>query len=385
MNGSVLYDSRTDEDEILISYIVPMYNTERYVLEAIDSISCGAGKDIEVIVVDDGSTDNSANIVLDWMHNALLPCMLIRQSNSGPSAARMLGLLYARGEYVGFCDSDDYVDVASFKKALLIAGIYECDIILLRSEVFDSITGESHDFYDTDTWDCILQGKAFAVVTAASAPALFRLEPNTNTRLIKREYLEKEKISFPLGIDYFEDFTFHVAQIASGNIFMYDKTGYYYRVNRVGKLTDQKSAKRFDVLKSVELAFQEAINRTVDIFGWSYIIYMACKVICITGQNILVKDRKIFFEKASELIQKSVDKKLYYTCVDILNNQERELLASLQVGAVDFLVKYASAGEIRFYEKIQLLLNKDYGGMSRRVLFNNYLSRIRLVKIWGKC
>jgi glycosyltransferase involved in cell wall biosynthesis len=385
MKCSLLYDSRNYGDEILISYIIPLFNTERYVLEAIESISCASGKDIEIIVVDDGSTDNSANIVLDWMRNALLPCVLIKQPNSGPSAARMLGISYARGEYIGFCDSDDFIDVAAFKKAISIAKSYECDVIFLRSVVFDSVTGESYDFYDTYWWDHILKDRGFAVVTATSAPAVFRLEPNANTRLLKRSFIEKERLSFPVGLDFFEDFTFHVAELAAAKIFMYDKTGYYYRVNRSGKLTEQKSAKRFDMLKSVDLAFKEASSRNVDLLGWSYIICIASRVMYWCGQNTLVKDRKRFFELATELIQKNVSKELYDTCMDtFIDKQERVLLSALKVGAVNFLVTHASEGRIRAIDTLPLMLSKDYGKASRDVVVKIFLFKVKSIFLYKK-
>ena len=384
MNGSVLYDSRTDEDEILISYIVPLYNTERYVLEAIDSISCSAGKDVELIVVDDGSTDSSVSVVSAWMHNAELPCLLLSQSNSGPSAARMLGLSYARGEYIGFCDSDDFIDVAAFKKGISVAKSYDCDVVLLRSVVFNSMTGESYDFYDTYWWDYILKNRSFAVVTASSAPAVFRLEPNANTRLIKRSFIESEKLSFPLGLDFFEDFTFHVAELASAKIFLFDKTGYYYRVNRAGKLTEQKSSKRFDMLKSAELAFKEASSRNVDQLGLVYIVCIACRVMYWCGQNTLVKDRKRFFELSSELIQRNVNKEIYAACMGIFEKEERVLLSALKVGAVNFLVTHASDGRIRAVDAMPLMLSKDYGDTARRVVAKMLLSKVRSKLIFNK-
>ncbi|AOS82829.1 hypothetical protein BIU88_00880 [Chlorobaculum limnaeum] len=290
----------------------------------------------------------------------------------------MLGLSYARGEYIGFCDSDDFVDVASFKKAISIAKNYQCDVILLRSVVFDSVTGESYDFYDTHWWDYILQEKAFAVVTAISAPAVFRLEPNANTRLLKRSFIEKENLSFPLGLDFFEDFTFHVAELAAAKIFMYDKTGYYYRVNRAGKLTEQKSTKRFDMLKSVDLAFKEASSRNVNMSGWAYIICIACRVMYWCGQNTLVKDRRRFFELSTELIQKNVSKELFCVCMEtFIDEQEKVLLSALKVGAVNFLVTHASAGRIRAVDTFRLLLSKDYGKEARRVVIKMFFSKVK--------
>jgi glycosyltransferase involved in cell wall biosynthesis len=89
--------------ESLISCIVPVFNGERYLSDALESILKQTYRPIEIIVVDDGSTDASADVV-DCYRGAL---RYVRQSNKGPAAARNLGLSIARGEFVAFLDQDD--------------------------------------------------------------------------------------------------------------------------------------------------------------------------------------------------------------------------------------------------------------------------------------
>lgn len=86
----------------MVSVIVPVYNNETYLGQAINSIMQQTYKDIEIIVVDDGSTDNSSKIAEDFEQ-----VKYIYQANSGPSAARNKGVSASRGEYIAFLDSDD--------------------------------------------------------------------------------------------------------------------------------------------------------------------------------------------------------------------------------------------------------------------------------------
>ena len=89
--------------KLLVSCIVPVFNGERYVAEALDSILAQTYRPLEIIVVDDGSTDGTAQIVAGYGKRV----RALRQSNAGPWAARNLGLSVAQGEFVAFLDADD--------------------------------------------------------------------------------------------------------------------------------------------------------------------------------------------------------------------------------------------------------------------------------------
>src|SRR5215510_949491 len=87
----------------LISCIIPVFNGARYLREAIESIFNQTYRPLEVIVVDDGSTDDTANIVASYGKQLIY----VRQANAGPGPARNLGLSVAHGEFVAFLDADD--------------------------------------------------------------------------------------------------------------------------------------------------------------------------------------------------------------------------------------------------------------------------------------
>ena len=93
----------------MISIIVPVYNSEKYLDECLKSIQKQSYRNFEVICVDDGSTDNSANIVNEYIKTDTR-FQLFTQSNSGVSAARNLGLSKVSGEFICFVDSDDIID-----------------------------------------------------------------------------------------------------------------------------------------------------------------------------------------------------------------------------------------------------------------------------------
>lgn len=111
---------------IKISIIIPVYNNEAFVERCLLSIITQSYKNIEIIVVNDGSTDNSEEKILAIKDERI---KYFYQNNSGPSAARNKGLDFSTGEYVGFVDSDDYIESSMFEKMLNIALFNNADIV----------------------------------------------------------------------------------------------------------------------------------------------------------------------------------------------------------------------------------------------------------------
>lgn len=125
---------------MLISVIIPMFNAEKTIYKCVNSILSSTFSNIEVIIVDDESRDDSINIVNKINDNRII---IVRQKNAGPSAARNLGLSLAKGEYIMFVDADDYIDKyaienlsKNIKKDMLI-GIKHTDVFKNKIELIN--------------------------------------------------------------------------------------------------------------------------------------------------------------------------------------------------------------------------------------------------------
>ncbi len=112
----------------LISVVVPVYNLENYIVRALDSILLQTYKNIEVIVVDDGSTDNSAEVIDEYARKHKDVVKTLHIKNSGVSVARMHGVLAAKGDWIGFIDGDDVVEPDMYERLIANAKKYEADI-----------------------------------------------------------------------------------------------------------------------------------------------------------------------------------------------------------------------------------------------------------------
>jgi len=185
-----------------ISVIVPLFNTESFVKDCLDSLVAQTFNDFEVIIIDDGSTDNSARIAAGYASSDAR-FRLIGQPNKGLSEARNTGLKIARGEYVTFVDSDDCVTPNFLELMLSIAKEQQADIVCCN---FQNVN-EEFKITESCTSDQILS-KTSTCLTAEKATAIALYQDSLPdysawNKLYRTSLWNNQK--FEAGI-YFEDF-----------------------------------------------------------------------------------------------------------------------------------------------------------------------------------
>jgi len=213
--------------KIKISIIVPVYNAERYLERCIESILAQTLKDIEIFLIDDGSSDNSWTTIQTYS-NTDKRIVAIQQKNSGAAVARNRGLELARGEYIGFVDSDDYVDRDYFEKLYRTAIETRADIsrAYVKSELETSDkyqiahSAEGYDiYYNVTSKARVLENK-------------LNLTSSNWLAIYKRSLIRKNNIRFVPEIRTGQDniFNLHVSYFANKVAFVDDPT--YYHMNR---------------------------------------------------------------------------------------------------------------------------------------------------------
>ena len=123
-----------------ISVIIPVYNVEKYLRECLDSVVNQTMRDIEIICINDGSTDNSLDILKEYAAKDDR-IIVINQTNGWLSAARNSGLKIARGEYIQFVDSDDYLELNACETAYKYALQYNADVVVFGYKNFPEQVG----------------------------------------------------------------------------------------------------------------------------------------------------------------------------------------------------------------------------------------------------
>lgn len=174
-----------------VSIIVPVYNVEKYIEKCLESLVNQTLEDIEIIIVNDGSKDNSKEIVEKYIEKYPKKILYLEKENGGLSDARNFAIPYAKGEYIAFLDSDDYVELNMYEDMYKIAkneesDMVECDFIWEYSDKSKIDTGE------------IYHGKH---------EMLEKIRVVAWNKLIKKSILDKTKVIFPKGYRY-EDIEF---------------------------------------------------------------------------------------------------------------------------------------------------------------------------------
>ena len=180
---------------IKISVIVPVYNVEHVLERCLEYLVHNTYKNLEIIIVDDGSTDGSAKIYSNYAKKDKR-IKIIKQKNSGPANARNAGMSVATGQYIHFCDSDDFVDLDYYERMVQAADMTDSDIICGNVDEKGFIFPEFHNVkIYTDLKDKI------SVTAAYYFNVVWRF-------LYKREFLVKNNILFPVNCFWGEDTIF---------------------------------------------------------------------------------------------------------------------------------------------------------------------------------
>ena len=141
-----------------VSVIIPVYNVEKYLRECLNSVVNQTLKDIEIICVNDGSTDNSLAILQEYAKNDKR-IVLINQENKNAGAARNTGLAHATGEYLSFLDSDDFFELNMLEEMYNSAKENSLDIVICDYDKYNTVEKiykAPKKTLTTDSWDGII-------------------------------------------------------------------------------------------------------------------------------------------------------------------------------------------------------------------------------------
>lgn len=209
-----------------VSVIVPVYNTEEYLDECLISLKKQTLKNIEFIVIDDGSEDKSYEIMQKYAKNDKR-FRIFHQENKGVGNARNFGMDKAKGKYIGFVDSDDYVSPNYFEKLYEIAKKYNADVAVITHTI--KFSGQQKQYDYTFVAPYVKQG------FIESIDFLIGNIGQQWDKIYKKSFLEKYNIKSYDKKLWFEDVWFSsLVALYAHKIAITDKTLYYYRYNPKG-------------------------------------------------------------------------------------------------------------------------------------------------------
>lgn len=229
-----------------VSVVVPVYNVEDYLRRCLDSLVNQTLEDIEIIVVNDGSPDNSQDIIDEYVEKYPGKVKGLIKENGGLSDARNFGIPNCKGEYVAFVDSDDYVDLTMYEKLYNEAITKKSEIVVCGYfKVNDQdLTMKSAQMGSMELYD--KSAKEEPQVIEANAPYAWN-------KLVKRTLLEKTGIRFPKGYIFEDICTMYPLIAAANKVSKVDEELYYYIVERQDSITGTFNKSKTLVIKSLRL------------------------------------------------------------------------------------------------------------------------------------
>ena len=242
----------------MISIIVPVYNAEKYIERCIESVLSQSYSNIELILVDDGSKDKSYEICKKYaeMDSRV---SLFRQKNNGASIARNTGIDNAKGDYIGFVDSDDCISSYMFEKLMDILQQYDVDMVDSKAQVFydERVLSYYKNKYDNLG---ISVGEKVMNDKRRMFSSFFNMQDfqwNVYTKLFKKNSIGKIRFDGHNG----EDTKFMLNFIEQNNKFIsVTNKYYYYNRGNLGSFTQNFSVKSIDILDYYKL-FAEYLKK----------------------------------------------------------------------------------------------------------------------------
>ncbi len=280
-----------------VSIIIPVYNSEKYLTKCLDSVVNQTLKDIEVFCIDDGSTDNSWEIIQGYAkHDKRI--VAIQQKNKGAAVARNKGLERANGEYIGFVDSDDYVSKDYFEKLYKTAKSKTADISVAYVKADIDNVGNSQyiqwikndvqayeDMYNKERKEAVKENK-------------LNLHSVIWLAIYKKKLLQKYSIKFYPELRTGQDNVFLAEVSYYANRVVYTtKPTYYHRVVRGGSLMSEYNFTDNGLLSRTSVLWRvvDFLNSKPDYNSEVYRKRVASNLNFLQGRLNHAKSRKTIF------------------------------------------------------------------------------------------
>ena len=227
----------------IVSIIVPVYNMEQYIDKVLDSLVNQTLKDIEIIIVNDGSKDKSKEKILKWKEKYQEKIKYYEKENGGLSSSRNFGMKFAKGEYIAFLDSDDYVEKNMYEEMVKIAkkdksDMVECDFIW--------------EYPNRKKYDKRRRYKNKKDIMKRPRVVAWN-------KLIKRRIIEEHNIQFPEGLIY-EDLEFFLKLLPYLNKISYVEKYFVHYVQRENSISNSQGKKVgdiFNILSNIDEYYKQ--------------------------------------------------------------------------------------------------------------------------------
>ena len=301
-----------------VSVIVPVYNVYKYLEKCLESLVNQTLKDIEIIVVNDGSPDNSDEIAKKYAKK-YKNVKYFEKENGGQGSARNLALKHAKGKYIGYIDSDDYVDLDMYEKMYQKAIENDSDIVVCDMMMHE---GEETKYFDCTHFD-----------------SAFTSTPSACNKLFKKDVIKG--IEF-LERTWYEDFNYTTKILLKTNkIDVIHEPFYHYIVHESSTMNNNNSKKNLDIIKVVDDIIDYSIKN--DCYDYELTNYLVYNYVLVDAVNrVALHKNKEKKETIKELIEYSRKRIPNYKKCEFYKKEplKRKLIANLNFNHLSGLASF---------------------------------------------
>ena len=264
-----------------VSVILTAYNEEKYIKKSIESVINQTLEDIELIVVNDGSTDTTLDIINEFKDKRI---RIINHENIGPGASRNKAMKMARGEYIAFIDGDDWFDLNALEISYSEAASKNTDITFFQMINYDDKTSRiyENDWFNLNNFDESFENRIFS--PDETEGSLFDLSVGVCQKIYKNSFLRDIGAEFPEGI-FFEDMPFFFYVYLKASRISIIKKHLYYRRKHDESITHIVDCKFLDTVP----AGQELMRRFIE-NGWYDMYKFDLLAYKINGPRFALRD-----------------------------------------------------------------------------------------------
>lgn len=342
---------------VMVSIIIPIYNVGKYLDECLKSVLCQSFKDIEIICINDGSTDNSLAILESYgkMDERI---KIINQKNGGLGHARNVGLKHASGDYVVFLDSDDYIAINAITRLYENSLSNDSDIVIYKIARFDF---EGNVNYKLPAFDFAnvfsdVDFNNFTFRYCDIKPYVLNASFSACLKFYKKKFLDKhDDLMFPEGLAY-EDVPFHVkTMLYAEKISFEPEFLYFYRYNPNSIINTSSNGR--DIFKICNLVESFLItNNFYDEFIEEFKLF---KITQIFNYLLTTNTEEYFSMAKKEFSEMSLN--------------ENNIVPKPLKNKFDLILKSESLEQYKIYEKSSQIKKIKTKNTKNKVNFKGYI------------
>ena len=329
------------KNSYMVSVIIPVYNVEKFLNRCVDSILSQTYKNIEIILVDDGALDSSPQICDEYAHKDTR-VNVVHKQNGGLASARNAGLKVAKGDYILFVDSDDWIKGNTVEELLNIAIKNEVDFVRfipVSAGYPDRPDGTPINFGTEDFMEEGVYNKGKMIKDIY--PRLFVTPQLTMGPIVaawrslyNRKFLVDNNLYFDEEVKYSEDAIFSAKVVYSSNKFYYIKGGYYYNYfYNTSSITKSFKKDRWNVCKILSSTFKKEFGNKSD-YDFSKQLHLEdiYNVLNGLGQNTHIESFKERYKYIKDIFNDDFTKQSmkYISLTDV----------SIKLKIILYLIKY---------------------------------------------